>query len=123
MLAHTLKHLQGQYPALPDFSVAQVFDLLKFLVDRKIDLAIARHMLYHLYQHPKMDFDSILITLNFKQVPPEEILSKIPFLVKKYKEIRTSSDDTAGKRWVMGNLSRLATGNIPMSQLSSEIEI
>jgi hypothetical protein len=38
--------------------------------------------------------------------------------VKKYKEIRTSKDDAAGTRWVMGNLSKLATGNISLNALS-----
>ena len=123
LLAHTLKHLQGQYPALPDFSHDQIFELVKFLVDRKMDLAIAKRMLFHLYQHPKMDFESILITLNFRELPKEEILSKVPFLVKKYKEIRTSPDDSAGHRWVMGNLSKLATGNISLSELSNHITI
>ncbi|NTU77521.1 MAG: hypothetical protein HGA90_06895, partial [Alphaproteobacteria bacterium] len=46
----------------------KVYELLHFLVSRKIDPAIAKGMLFHLYQHPKMDFDSILITLNFKVV-------------------------------------------------------
>lgn len=121
LLAHTLKHLHGQYPLLPDFSHDQVFELLKFLIGRKIDLALASRMLFHLYQHPKMDFESILITLNFKEVSKEEILSKIPFLVKKYKDIRTSHDDSAGLRWVMGNLSKLAIGNISLSELSKNI--
>jgi glutamyl-tRNA(Gln) amidotransferase subunit E len=123
LLAHTLKHLQGQYPSLPDFSYEKVYELLQFLVRRKLDLAIARRMLFHLYQHPKMDFESILITLNFREVPREEILAKVPFLIKKYKEIRTSSDDSAGLRWVMGNLSKLAIGNISLSELSNEIRL
>ena len=123
LLAHTLKHIQGQYPALPEFTYDKVFDLLKYLVHRKLDLAIAKRMLLHLYQHPKMDFESILITLNFKEVPKTEILGKIPFLVKKYKEIRTSPDDSAGLRWVMGNLNKLATGNISLSELSRGINL
>jgi glutamyl-tRNA(Gln) amidotransferase subunit E len=121
LLAHSLKYLQGQYPLLPDFSYDKVYELLKFLVDRKMDLAIAKRMLFHLYQHPKMDFDSILITLNFKEVSREDILSKVPFLVKKYRETRTSKDDAAGLRWVMGNLSKLAMGNISLSELSQRI--
>jgi glutamyl-tRNA(Gln) amidotransferase subunit E len=123
LLAHTLKHLQGQYPPLPDFSFDQVFGLLKFLVDRKMDIAIAKRMLFHLYQHPKMDFESILITLNFREVTKEEILEKVPFLVKKYKDIRTSHDDSAGLRWVMGNLNKLATGNISLKELSQKISL
>jgi glutamyl-tRNA(Gln) amidotransferase subunit E len=121
LLAHTLKHLQGQYPMLPDFSHAKVYELLKFLSDRKLDLAIAKRMLFHLYQHPKMDFESILITLNFKEISKEEIFAKVPFLVKKYKEIRTSHDDSAGLRWVMGNLSKLATGNVALNDLCKQI--
>jgi glutamyl-tRNA(Gln) amidotransferase subunit E len=123
LLAYTLKHLQGQYPALPDFTFDKVFDLLKFLVDNKIDLAIAKSMLCLIFQHPKMDFESVLITINFKEVPREEIIAKIPFLVKKYKDIRTSRDDSAGLRWVMGNLSKLATGNISLSELCSNIHM
>ena len=123
LLAHTLKYIQGQYPSLPDFTFDKVFDLLQFITSRKLDLAIAKSMLIHLYQHPKMDFESILVTVNFKEVPVEEILAKIPYLVKKYKDIRTSHDDKAGHRWVMGNLQRLATGNISLEQLSKQIKL
>ena len=70
-----------------------------------------------------MDFESILITLNFREIPREEILMKVPFLVKKYQDIRTSKDDSAGKRWVMGNLHKLAIGNISLSELSKEIKL
>jgi glutamyl-tRNA(Gln) amidotransferase subunit E len=123
LLAHTLKHIQRHYPALPEFSFGKVYDLLKFLVAKKLDMAIAKRMLYHLYQHPKMDFDSILVTLGFKLTAAAEIEGKLPFLVKKYKDIRTSSDDTAGQRWVMGNISKLATGNVSLSTLSKQIKL
>ncbi|MCK9422986.1 MAG: Glu-tRNA(Gln) amidotransferase subunit GatE [Bacteroidales bacterium] len=122
LLAHSLKHIQGHYPALPEFSYEKVYDLLKYLVDRNLDLAIAKKILFHLYQHPKMDFDSVLITLNFREVTEAEILSKIPFLVKKYKEIRTSKKDAAGHRWIMGNLRKLTTGNMSLKELSEKIQ-
>ena len=121
-MAHTLKHIQGHYPALPEFSYEKIYDLLKYLVERNLDLAIAKKILLHLYQHPKMDFDSILTTLNFREVNETEILSKIPFLIKKYMEIRTSKEDMAGHRWIMGNLRKLATGNISLSGLSEKIQ-
>jgi len=121
LLAHTLKHLEGQYPLMPGFSSEKVFDLLKFLKDSNLDLSLARRMLVHLYQHPKMDFESILVTLSFKRVPAEEIVAKVPYLVRKYREIRTSPDDMAGSRWIMGNLSKLATGNIPMRELCETV--
>ncbi len=123
LLAHTLKHLQGQYPLLPDFSEEKVYELLKFLTHRKIDLGIAKRMLFHLYQHPKMDFESILVTVNFKEVSSEDILAKVPFLIRKYSDIRTSKDDSAGRNWVMGNLSKLATGNMSLKELSNHITL
>jgi glutamyl-tRNA(Gln) amidotransferase subunit E len=121
LLAHTLKNLQGKYPLLPDFNFRKVYDLLEFLVNRNLDLAIAKRMLVHLYQHPKMDFESILVTLGFKEIPQEEIIGKLPFLIKKYAQTRTSKNEGAGVRWVMGNLSTLALGNISLSDLSKRI--
>ncbi len=121
LLAHTLKHIQRSYPAPNDFSFNKVFDMLEFLVLRKLDLALAKKMLYHLYQHPKMDFDSILITLGYKATPVAEIEGKLPFLVKKYKDIRTSRDDSAGHNWIMGNISKIALGNVSLSAFSKQI--
>ncbi len=123
LLAHDLKHLEGQYPKQPDFRFRQVAGLVEFLVQQKIDPVLAKRMLPHLWQHPKMDYESILITVNFKKIAREEILAKIPFLVKKYRETRTSRDDQAGRRWIMGNLSKLATGNLPLSELNQHIQI
>jgi glutamyl-tRNA(Gln) amidotransferase subunit E len=123
LLAHSLKHLQGQYPALPDFSSERIYDMLKFLTGRKIDIDIAKRMLPHLFQHPKMDFESILVTIGYKQVPVEELLARVPFLVKKYQEIRTSARDGAGRRWIMGNLGKQAVGNISLKDLSESIHI
>jgi glutamyl-tRNA(Gln) amidotransferase subunit E len=121
LLAHTLKNIQGKYPSLPDFNFRKVYDLLAYLVNSKLDLAISKRMLIHLYQHPKMDFNSILVTLGFKEIPQEEIIGKLPFLVKKYTQTRTSKDEGAGVRWVMGNLSPTALGNISLSELSKRI--
>ena len=122
LFAHTLKHIQGQYSSSPDFSYEKVFHLLRFLTKRNLDLAIAKKMLPHLYQHPKVDFESILITIHFKEISAHEILGKIPFLVQKYSQIRTLQDHQAGVRWVMGNLHKIALGNISLSDLSKKIQ-
>lgn len=121
LLGHTLKHIQGQFPVFDGFTYSQVFDLLKHLKERGLKKSIARKMLPVLYQHPKMDFDSILTTLNFKEVKEDEIYGKIPFLVKKYRQIRTSPDNAAGTRWIMGNLSKLALGNVCLGELSRKV--
>lgn len=121
LLAHTLKHIQGQYAALPDFSYGKVMEMLRYLKEKQMDPGIAKKMLLQIYQHPKMDFDSVLTTLNFKYMSKPEILGKIPYLVKKYQEIRTSGEETAGLRWIMGNLNKVATGNISLKELSHQI--
>jgi len=122
LFAQTLKHIQGKYPALPEFSFQKVHELLAFLVSRKLDLAISKRMLLHLYQHPKMDYESILVTIGFKEIPLEEIILKLPFLIRKYQQTRTSTDDGAGVRWVMGNVSTLALGNVSLRELSKQIK-
>jgi glutamyl-tRNA(Gln) amidotransferase subunit E len=121
LFAQTLKHIQGKYPSLPEFSFQKVYDLLAYLVDRKLDLAISKRMLLHLYQHPKMDYESILVTIGFKEIPLEDIILKLPFLIKKYQQTRTSTNEGAGVNWVMGNLSTLALGNVSLSELSKRI--
>jgi glutamyl-tRNA(Gln) amidotransferase subunit E len=122
LLAHTLKNIQGKFKYTHGFSYQMLFDLLSWLKYRNIDLAISRKMLYHLYQHPKMDYESILVTLGFKEIDEKEITAKLPFLIRKYSEIRTSKDDKAGHRWIMGNLSRSALGNISLARLSGMIK-
>ena len=123
LVAHTLKNIQGRYPMLPDFTYGKIYEMLNFLMERKLDLALSKRILLHLYQHPKMDFESILLSLNFKEIPKEEILAKVPFLVKKYSETATSRDEGAGKRWIMGTLYPLALGNISLSELNNHINL
>ena len=123
LLGHTLKHLHGKNEALSLFHTDMVFGLLSYLRKRGLDLAIAGNMLKVLYEHPKMDFDSILITLGYKEVSKEEILGKLPFLIKKYKETRISGEDAAGHRWIMGNLHKLALGNISLRELNQHISL
>jgi glutamyl-tRNA(Gln) amidotransferase subunit E len=123
VFGHTLKHIQNKHKKKGEFRFNKVYDLFKFLKEKQIDLVLVRKMLPELYAHPKMDFESILVTINFKSIPAEEIINKLPYLEKKYKEIRKSADDSAGPRWVMGNLSRIAIGNIPLAELKSKISL
>jgi Glu-tRNA(Gln) amidotransferase subunit E-like FAD-binding protein len=121
VLAHTLKNIGNKYPKVKEFTFGHVYELLKFLKAKKYDPAIVRRMLPVQYQHPKMDPESVLVNIGFKELPKEEILAKVPFLVKKYKEIRTSKDETAGHRWIMGNLSKIALGNVNLTDLAKTI--
>ena len=123
LLAHTLKHIRGQFPPQPSFTLDKVYDLIEFLVKKKMDPAIAKKMLFVMYEHPKMDAESVLVTLGYKEINKEELLAKIPFLEKKYLQTRTSTREGAGINWVMGNLSKTALGNMPLAELRNNITL
>lgn len=116
-LAHRLCNVENKSRFSKEFEYPMVFAMLRFLKDNNLDLELAKKMLWELYKHPKMDFDSILTTLNFKKVPREEIEARIPFLREKYREIATSSDPGAETRWIMGVLRKTAAGNMNLSEL------
>jgi len=119
-LAHRLCNVEHNSKFSKDFTYSLVFAMLHYLKDNNLDLELAKKMLWELYRHPKMDFDSVLTTLNFKRIPKEEIESRIPFLREKYKDIATSSDLGAETRWIMGELRKTAAGNMNLSDLKIE---
>jgi glutamyl-tRNA(Gln) amidotransferase subunit E len=123
LLAHTMKNLVDKSPWTDGFSYGMILDLFAWLKSHQIDLVISRKMLCHLYYHPKMDFESILVTIGFKRIEEGEIIAKLPFLIKKYSEVKTSKDQSAGYRWIMGNLSKSALGNMPLARLCGMIRL
>jgi glutamyl-tRNA(Gln) amidotransferase subunit E len=116
-LAHRLCNVEHKSRFSKDFNYAMVFAMLRYLQDNDLELELAKKMLWELYKHPKMDFDSVLTTLNFKKIPKEEIESRIPFLREKYREIATSRDPGAEVRWIMGELRKTAAGNVNLADL------
>ncbi|NOQ24096.1 MAG: Glu-tRNA(Gln) amidotransferase subunit GatE [Bacteroidales bacterium] len=120
-IGHKLKFIEGHYTSADKFEYSKIYDLFKYLTDSKLDIQLSKKILPVVFQYPKMDFDSILTSINFKSVPKEEILSKIPFLKQKYSEIKTSKDDKVAKNWIMGELQKTAIGNIPPDQLAQAI--
>lgn len=121
-IGHRLKFIEGHYATAEKFEYAKIYDLFKFLIDNKLDIQLSKKMLPIFYEHPKMDFDSILTSIDFKKVPKEEILSKIPFLRQKFSEIKISKNNSGAKDWIMGELQKTAMGNIDPEQLAKAIE-
>jgi len=122
LLGQTLKWCEGQIERSPDFAFERVFFLLKFLLENGIVLEIAKKMIPVIYRYPKMDFESVLTTIQFKKVPQRTILEQIVFLKKKFKGIRTSEKEEAKVNWIMGELRKAALGNIPLAELRKRIE-
>ncbi len=118
---HAVKWVEGQYKPVAEFDYKIIYALLRFLKQRNLDMSIARRMLPLVYQHPKMEFESVLTSINFKPISKEQIISKIPFLKSKLAEIRLSKGADVEHNWVMGELRRQAEGNMSMKELHEAI--
>ena len=79
-------------------------------------------MLAVVYEHPKMDFESVLNSIDFKRIDREKIISKIPFLKGKFVEIRISDNKKNEVNWIMGQLHKIATGNINLTELEKIVK-
>jgi len=122
LLGHGLKHIEGQNSFQPDFNGRKIYDLLAFLKRENLASDIAFDMLREIYQHPNMDFDSILTTLKFQRRSETEITAHIPYLRQKFLEIDTSHRPGAEACWMMGELRPRALGNIPLNRLREIVD-
>jgi glutamyl-tRNA(Gln) amidotransferase subunit E len=118
---HRLKFVEGHFIPADEFNYERIYDLFKFLQDENLDMELADYMLPVIYEHPKMDFESVLTVINFKRVPEEEILARIPFLKDKFAETRRSDEKKDETDWIMGELRMLARGNMSMNALYNHV--
>ena len=79
-------------------------------------------MLEILFDHPNMEFNSVLTSLNFRRLKKEALLAPVGFLIDKFREIRFSDDNLKTKKWLMGQLRKQAIGNISLSEYSRLVE-
>lgn len=122
LFGHTMKWVEGHFKPAAEFDYKVIFAMLRFLQKQGIDLAIAKKMLPMVYQYPKMDFDSVLTSLKFKKIPKEQILAQVPFLRKKFAEIRISDGDSFENNWILGQIRKSAEGNVPLAMLAAEVK-
>ncbi|MCD4789710.1 MAG: Glu-tRNA(Gln) amidotransferase subunit GatE [Bacteroidales bacterium] len=118
---HTLKYVEGHYEPAEAFNYKIIYAMFRYLQQQNIDIELAKRMLPVVYEFPKLDFDSVLESINFKKMPKERILSHIPFLKKKFAEIRRSDKIQNEGNWLMGELRNEATGNLSLKELSEKI--
>jgi len=81
-------------------------------------------MLPIIYQHPNMDFDSVLTSLNFKRRSKDELIAPVDYLLEKFREIKVTKGDSPeiALNWVMGQLNRQALGNVDLKELKKSVE-
>jgi glutamyl-tRNA(Gln) amidotransferase subunit E len=118
---HRLKFVEGHYIPAEEFNYKIIFAMFRFLVREKLDIRLVNKMLPVVYEHPKMDFDSVLTSIGFKKVSKEKIRSHIPFLKEKFRDIRQSGNDEKERNWIMGELREIAIGNMDLKDLSEMI--
>ena len=121
LFGHTLRHIESRVTPAAPFKYYTVYGLFKFLKAGELDRSIATKMLPELYAHPKMVFDSVLSAVGYKKYTRAEILSHLPDLIKKFGEIRKSDKPEAEIDWIMGNLRKIALGNMPLKELYAEV--
>jgi len=119
---HKVKFIEGHYIPSTDFSFNQIYELFKYVKETNIKVALLKQMLPVVFQHPKMDFDSVLININYKKLAKEDIISKVAFLKQKFDTIKMSEKPEAKINWVIGELKNIAIGNIEFSELKQIVE-
>ena len=121
-MGHTMKHAEGRHRNDPAFNYNTIYSLFKYLKEESLTGEVAEKMIDELYEHPKMEFESVLTTLNFRRTSRAELLARIPFLKEKFDSIRHSADDSNAVDWAMGQLRNAALGNMPLRDLAKEVE-
>ncbi len=119
---HTLKNIQGRVARSEDFTYNKIYGLFKYVKESGLHQEIIREMLPTVYEHPKIVFDSVLSSIEFKRNSVDKLTPYFKTLTEKFREINTSADAGASTRWVMGQLRRRAIGNIPLKELRAMIE-
>lgn len=123
-LGHKLKRIEGIIEKHKDFTYKRVVDIFKFLKKENLEFSLAGSILPTAYQHPNMDFNSVLTSIGFKRRTKEEITAPIDYLIEKFREIKISKIDSTNieVNWVMGQLNKQALGNMSLNDLRKSIE-
>ena len=118
---HKLKWVEGHYVLNPDFKYELIYEMFKYLLNNHLDPALALKILPIVYEHPKMDFDSVLTSIKFRKINKNDILSNIGFLKSKFQKIKISGSPENEIDWIMGQLRNMSIGNINLSELYDEV--
>jgi len=122
LLGHLLKHIQGQNQSSAGFEYERIYQLLKFLDEKSIEIELAEEILPVLYHSPQQNFNQLLDKVGFKKKKAKAILDRIPSVLKDFNpHKRISNENKAKIDWAMGKLRSEAIGNIPLFKLRRNI--
>ena len=109
---------KSEFGGLEDLSKTLV---LEYLQKNKLDPELSKYMIPIIYEHTKMDFDSVLSSLNFKKISEDDVISLIPFLKNKFAQTGKVKSSENEKNWIMGELRKKAIGNIALKKLAQQL--
>ena len=79
-------------------------------------------MLPVIYQHPQMEFEGVLTSINYQNLNKKEILSRIPYLQKSFRKTAMKDTPENEAHWITGQLRKAATGNVDLRELHQEVK-
>jgi glutamyl-tRNA(Gln) amidotransferase subunit E len=120
-IGHTFKHMQGKKPGLEINAPGILYKMFKFLKDNNLHPDLATYMVPVILEHPKMDFESVLESIRFKETTEEDLLALIPYLRKKFRETAHKATPENEVKWIMGELRKKAVGNLALNKLAKRI--
>lgn len=121
LLAHRLKNIQGKNKIKSQFKFEQVYDLLAFIKQNNYTSQLAFLLLKEIYQHPGMDFHSILHSMKFQPKSKEDIINSAQLLKTKFVPKKEKKKGLK-LNWIMGNIRQHAIGNIELKEVFELIE-
>ena len=120
-IGHTYKFVEGHYKSSDVRYDKIIIKMFEYLQKNKLDLELSKYMIPVIYEHPKMDFDSVLSSLNFKIISEDDLISLIPFLKEKFAQTGKVKTPANEINWIMGELRKKAIGNIALTTLAKHI--
>ncbi len=121
MVGHRIKNIDGKNAISSGFDYLRLFDIFEYCEKKGLDNELVKLMVPVLLMHPNIDPESILSTIKFKKRDKKDIISNIHLLDKQFNTISKKNDNSAKKRWIMGQLRPIAVGNISLRELSDII--
>lgn len=119
---HVLKHLHGQYGALP-FCPCRLVELFKFIKQEQLDFAIATAMVPALFEDPEMEPEEALVTAGFVRTDRIELLRQArERMAAPFANRRKDTTPTDHLNAVMGEMRQLGLGNMPLADLAKELK-
>ena len=120
LMAHYIKGKIRLYKKDYDFN--NLYSLFSFLHAHDIRWELIKEMLSIIVEHPKIDYQSVLNLLNWKQEKAEDLFSKIPYFTESILKNCQMKCHSQAISWVMGKLRNQALGNVNMELIQSKIK-